>query len=190
MARVKKTQPTLDSIFFSTPEQKVLRFLLSEPTTSFTARVISSKLKGIRGLGGAEGIASVMDELQEVGLIDFVDNRRAVRLQDDSPFVHILKSFAAICDLESLRALLLPVSSRGILHGSRAIGRGTSESQFELYIVSETPEEVRKTVLRHPLGRQVELILATPEAFGEIEKQNPALARKLEQGIVIWGSNW
>ena len=59
MARVRKPQPTLEAIIFATPEQKVLRLLLSEPTTSFTPRVISSKLTGVRGLGGGEGLVCV-----------------------------------------------------------------------------------------------------------------------------------
>src|SRR5437879_807821 len=114
MARVKKSQPTLDSIFFSTPEQKVMRLLLSEPTTAFTPRVISSKLKGVRGLGGMEGLMKILNELQELGLVDFVDNHRAVRLHDDSTCVQLLKRFGALCDLESLRLLLEPISSKGI----------------------------------------------------------------------------
>src|ERR1700722_2487227 len=120
MARAKKTQPTLDTLLFNTPEQKVLRMLLAEPTTSFTPRTISSKLKGVRGLGGAEGINRILGELQELGLVDFVDNSRAVRLQDDSTIAQLLKTFSAICDLENLKTLLLPASSKGILYGSRA----------------------------------------------------------------------
>ena len=103
MARVRKPTPTLESIFFATPEQKVFRLLLSEPTTSFTPRVISSKLKGVRGLGGGEGIMRVLNELQGLGLVDFVDNHRAVRLQDENSFVQIMKSVAAISDIETLR---------------------------------------------------------------------------------------
>src|SRR4051794_30346206 len=103
MARVRKPQPALDSIFFSTPEQKVMRLLLSEPTTSFTPRVISSKLKGVRGLGGADGIMRILTDLQGLGLVDFVDNHRAVRLHDDNSAVQILKTFLAISDLEGLK---------------------------------------------------------------------------------------
>src|SRR5271168_2913488 len=112
MARVRKPQPTLESIVFATPEQKVLRLLLSEPTTSFTPRVISSKLKGVRGLGGAEGLARILNDLQALGLVDFVDNHRAVRLQDDNSFVQIMKTVAAVSDVETLKKLLEPVSTK------------------------------------------------------------------------------
>jgi hypothetical protein len=190
MARVRKPVPTLDSVFFSTPEQKVMRLLLSESTTSFTPRVISSKLKGVRGLGGAEGILRILTDLQTLGLVDFVDNHRAVRVQDDNTSVHILKTFAAICDLESLRKLLEPISSKGILFGSRANGRARSDSDYDLFVVSDTVEEVKKVAARHPLGRSLEILAWTPELYGEIETQDSGLASKLLQGVVLWGSNW
>ena len=190
MARVRKPIPTLESICFATPEQKVLRLLLSEPTTSFTPRVISSKLKGVRGLGGAEGIMRVLKDLESLGLVNFVDNHRAVRLQDDNTSIQILKTFAAICDLESLKKLLEPVSTKGVLFGSRATGRARSDSDYDLFVVSETPEEVKKIAGRHPLGKAVEVVTWTPEAYGEIEKQDAPLSQKLMGGIILWGTSW
>jgi hypothetical protein len=190
MVRVKKAPPTLDALFFSTPEQKVLRLLLSEPTTAFTSRVISSKLKGVRGLGGAEGIMAILAHLQQLDFVDFVDNRRAVRLRDDGTSIRLLKTLSAICDLENLRTLLQPLSSRGILFGSRATGRARSDSDYDLFVVSETPDEVRKAVARHPMAPQVELVVWTPEQHEKLNREDPGLERKLAVGIVLWGSDW
>ncbi len=190
MARARKTQPSLETLFFSTPEQKVMRFMLSEPTTSFSIRVISSKLKGIRGLGGADGITKILNELQALGLVDFVDNHRAVRIRDENPGVQVMKTFVALCDLEGLRSLLEPVSSKGILFGARASGRARSDSEYDLFVVSETPEEVKKITSRHPLSKLIVLTASTPEVFNNIERQDPTLANKLSRGIVVWGANW
>jgi hypothetical protein len=190
MARVKKTPPNLDSIVFATPEQKVLRLLLSEPTTSFTIRVISSKLKGIRGLGGGEGIQRILDDLEALGFVDFVDNRRAVRLHDDNTTVSMLKTLSAICDLESLRKLLEPISSRGILFGSRASGRSRSDSDYDVFVVTDQQEEVKKVAAGHPLGRALELMAWSPSEFDQIEKKDGKLAAKLHEGRVLWGNPW
>jgi predicted nucleotidyltransferase len=190
MARVKKTEPTLEGLFFATPEQKVLRLLLSESTTAFTPRVIASKLKGVRGLGGAEGLMKILNEFQSLGLIDFVDNHRGVRVQDDNTTVHVLKIFGAISDLEGLRKIVQPISTRGILFGSRATGRARSDSDYDLFIVTETPEEVKKAASRHPLGKIVELVVWTPEMYEQIETEDPALLNKLASGVALWGSGW
>lgn len=190
MARVRKPQPTYDTLLFSTPEQKVLRLLLSKPTTALNMRVISSELKGVRGLGGVEGINKILKMLQEIGMVDFVDNHRAVRLRDDDSTVQMLKRVSAICDLESLRKLLEPLSSKGILFGSRATGRARSDSDYDLFVVTETPDQVRDIGAGHPLGKALEIVAWTPEAYAEIENQDPRLASKLEAGVIIWGSTW
>jgi predicted nucleotidyltransferase len=190
MARVRKSQPTLESLFFATPEQRVLRLLISEPTTAFTPRVIFSKLKGIRGLGGTEGLHKILDEFQAMGLIDYVDNHRAVRLRDDNTSIQVLKIFGALCDLEGLRQLVEPISSRGVLFGSRASGRARSDSDYDLFVVSETPDEVKQIAGSHPLGKDVELVVWTPEMYESIESEDPTLKNKLEAGIVLWGSSW
>lgn len=190
MARVRKPAPALDALLFSTPEQKVLRLLMSEPTTAFAPRVISSKLKGVRGLGGTEGILKILGELQELGLVDFVDNHRAVRLQDENSFVQHFKTIVAISELETLKKLLEPASTKGILFGSRSSGKYRSDSNYDLFVVSETPEEIRKIGSRHPLQKSLEITVWTPEQYGEVQRDDAVLAAKLDSGIVLWGSTW
>lgn len=190
MARTKKTKLTVDSIFFVTPEQKLLRFLLTEPTTSFTPRVLSSKLKGVRGLGGVEGIGRILNDLSSLGLLNFINNNQAVCLHNDNTFIQVLKSVSALCDLEGIKELLEPISKAGILYGSRANGRARSDSNYDLFIVSEQPEEVRKVVTRHPLGRRIELMVSDPDLYARIDKRDPALAERLSQGVIMWGSTW
>lgn len=192
MERVKKSKArlTLEAIFFSTPEQKLLRFLLSEPTTTFTPRVLSSKLKGVRGLGGVEGISRILKELEEVGLVQFVNNGRAVCLRDEHTAVKMLKSFCAVCDLEGLKDMVQTVSAHGVLYGARATGECTSDSEYELFIASDNNSQVRKMVESHPLGRKIELTVWTQDEFHDIERIDPMLAKKLNEGIVMWGSTW
>jgi hypothetical protein len=190
MARVRKPQPTLENLFFATPEQRVMRFLLSEPTAALTPRVISSKLKGVRGLGGVDGIMKILIQLEEIGLVDFVDNRRAVRLNDGTSAVRLLKSLTALCDLEGLKKQLQGVSIKGILFGSRATGESRSDSDYNLAVVARSPEEVRKLTDRHPLGKQIRLLATTEDELGTLERREPTLHQNLVRGIVLWGASW
>ncbi len=190
MARARKPQPTLESIFFSTPEQKVLRLLISNPTTVFTPRVISSKLKGVRGLGGSEGIVRILKDLETLGIVEFVNNQRSVRLLDDSATVGVLKTFGAICDLEGLKKQLEIISTKGVLYGSRATGRARSDSDYDLFIVSDSPEEIERIVRSHPKGKFVEVLVKTQENYATFEAEQAELAEKVEEGILLWGSAW
>lgn len=187
MARVRNAPPTLEGLLFQTPEQKVLRLLLTESTTAFQTRVLASKLKGVRGLGGADGINKILIKLEQLGLVDFVDNRRAVRLHDESAIAQILKTVSAVCDLESLREVLAPLTSRAVLIGSRATGKARSDSDYDVVVVGGDPAEVLRQAERHPLGKLLKVVVWSISDFAQIEKKDPKLAGKVARGVVLWG---
>jgi predicted nucleotidyltransferase len=190
MARARKTKPTLDSLFFVTPEQKLLRLLLTYPTTTFTPRNLSSKLKGVRGLGGAEGIKKILDELAEIGLVQFLNNNRSVALENDHTAARLYKTFSAVCDLEGLSDQLQEISTKGILFGSRSTGDNQTESDYDLFVVTDQCEEVRKLAGCHPLGKKIEVVCCTPTDYLEIDQKDPELEKKLARGVILWGSIW
>lgn len=180
----------MESLCFVTPEQKLLRYIVSQPSTSFTPRVLSSKLKGVRGLGGVDGITQILRQFEDLGLLHFLNNRRAVQANDDSRAVRILKMLNSVCELEGLQSLIQPHSNRGILFGSRANGRCDSHSDYDLFVVTDEGGEVEKIVSQHPLRKKIELVVWNADDYLQIDKKDPGLANKLEQGIVMWGSTW
>jgi len=143
MARATKTPATWDSIFFSTPEQKVLRYLLSSRDTSYSLRVLVSKLKGVRGLGGIQGLEKILTSLEEANLVSFIDNRRGIRIQDEHPANVIARRLWGLCEIESLHLQLQQISSKGVL-------TNTNPGEIELYVVSDQPDEIRKITEQHP----------------------------------------
>jgi len=185
-----KIKPTLGNFLFATPEQRLLRFLIGEPTTSFTPRVLSSKLKGVRGLGGAEGLVEVLHQLEELGLVQFIDNNRAVIVNNESLVVQLLKTESALCDLSGLREQLQPISTKGILFGSHADGETRTGSEYDLFVATKQSEEVRKVISGHPLSRKIELTLCDSDEVFQMETKNPKLANQLDNGITMWGSGW
>lgn len=183
MARATKTPATWDSIFFSTPEQKVLRYLLSSRETTYTIRVLVSKLKGVRGLGGVQGLEKILGDLEEAGLVHFIDNRRAVRVSDEHAGNQVFRKLWGLCELESLYVQLQAISTKGVL-------LSTSPAEINLYVVTDQPEEVRKLTEQHPMGKLAVLVLASREQFDSAAKKDPKLWAALNQGVRIWGSSW
>lgn len=188
MVKARKVLPTLDELFFSSPAQRVIRFLLSEATSSFTLRVLISKLKGVRGLGGLEGLQDILEEYEAAGLVEFLDNRRSVRLREEHFAVESFKVVSALCDLESLRVLLEPLSKLGILFGSRATGKARSDSDYDVFVVTSQADEVVRVAGGHPLGKQIQIVCFTPENYERINEVDPGLVKKLENGIQLWES--
>ncbi len=190
MAKVKKIQSTLDALFFATPEQKILRLFLQNPTTSFSPRVISSKLKGVRGLGGVEGIMKVLHEFESLGIVNFLDNHRAVRMSDANECVEILKTLGSVCDLEGLKFLLKPLSSKGILYGNHASGKASSDCAYHLFVVSENSDEVKRIASGYPLERELDVTVWSQEDYNDIDNRDTSLLERLTSGVVLWDSSW
>ena len=187
----RKSDLTMDHLLFASAEQKVLRFLINEPTTAFPLRGLSSRLKNVRGLGGPEGLMQILESLEDLGLVEFLDNKRAVRLfDDDSIYVQRLKVLSALCDLEALCEQLKAVSRRGVLFGSRSTGSAHSESDYDLFVVSSSPQDVQNFVSGHPLAKRIEVVIWSPEDFERINDKDAALEKKLERGIMLWNSRW
>lgn len=183
MARATKTPATWDSIFFSSPEQKVLRYLLSSRETTYTLRVLVSKLKGVRGLGGIQGLEKILTELEEANLVHFIDNRRAIRISDEHAGNQVVRRLWGLCELESLYVQLQPFSTKGVL-------LGTAPAEINLYVVTEQPDEVRKLTEQHPMGKLAILTLQTRDQFDSLAKKDAKLWASLNQGVLVWGSSW
>ncbi len=101
-----------------------------------------------------------------------------------------VKTFCAISDLEGLKQMIEPMSSKGVLFGSRATGKSRSDSNYNLLVVSETPEEIKKVTSRHPLGKKLEPMVVTPDEFNTSVNKNKELSKQIDAGIHLWGSSW
>tara|TARA_Y100000590_G_scaffold325125_2_gene368836 strand:- start:751 stop:1242 length:492 start_codon:yes stop_codon:yes gene_type:complete len=163
---------------------------MTEPTTPQSVRIIAGKLKGVRGLGGAEGITKMLREMAEMGLVSFVNDNREVILQNENTVVQLLKKLCSICDLESLNQMVGPLSKRGVLYGDRAHGDDHTESTYDLFVVADEVEEVTKIVTSHPLGKKIDLTVWPAEDFAQIKRKNSKLAERVSEGIVMWASSW
>ncbi len=182
-ARATKTPTTWDSLFFFTPEQKVVRFLVSSKETTYSLRVLVSKLKGVRGLGGIQGLEKTLEKLEESGIVSFIDNRRGVRIQDEHPTVAVSRRLWGMCEIEGLAQQLQSLSSKGILLGAQP-------GDIQLYVVTEQPDEVRKVVEQFPLGKLVSLKTHRREEFDALAKKDPKFHALATLGHLLWGSSW
>ena len=182
-SRVKKPENTnLDELLFSSAEQKLIRLLLTESTTVFPLRQLSNRLKGVRGVGGPDGLKQMLAKLNAVGMIDWVDHERAIRLRDDEGRIELLKVVSAVCDLESLRQSLESICPRGFLVGVRAEGKGTTDSDYDVAVISEQHDEVERIARGHPLGKKIKV------QFLDADDYRDELQR-FSRYITLWGSS-
>ena len=92
------------------------------------------------------------------------------------------------CSYSSLVSKIKKLSKKVILFGSSARGEDTSKSDIDLFVLTNSPEEVERTLKKCKLPRGLQLITRTPVGFAEMEKKEPVFFEEVSRGITLWES--
>jgi predicted nucleotidyltransferase len=168
---------------FSTPLMRVLDFFLQHPDLELSGTEIAAQTKGIRK--SAVGLA--LQRMEKLGLTRRVARGRMVfNSIRDSALIDAMKVASNLAALAPLVERLSPISHRIVLFGSRAAGTHTSESDFDLLIVTSEEDEVYRTIKKDLLAERIQAIVKSPEQTLTLDRDEPALAGQVKEGITLW----
>ncbi len=172
----------------STVNQKVLSLLVKFSDQEFYEREVARKL------GISTGSANrALNELFSSGV---VWRRREGKMY----FYSIDSSNAALTEFKKMVNLLLieplveelkKISSRIILYGSCALGTDNSESDIDLFVVSNSKEDVSNVIgtFNFPRGFEnihIQSVIRTPiELLGGGESERTFM-EEVDRGVVLW----
>lgn len=172
----------------ATSNQKVLSLLVKFSNQEFYERQVARKL------GISYGSANrALNELFSTGA---VTRRREGKMY----FYSIDSSTAAVIEFKKMVNLMLveplveelkKISSRIILYGSCALGTDTSESDLDLFVASNSREDVSNAIgnFKFPRGYEnihVQSVIKTPVELLEGEEPERAFIEEVDRGIVLW----
>ena len=178
----------LQSHLIATVNQKVLSLLVKFSDQEFYEREVA------RRLGIATGSANrALNELYSTGAITRRREGKMYFYSIDSSNV-VLTEFKKIVNLMLIEPLveeLKKISSRVILYGSCALGADTSESDMDLFVVSNSKEDVSNVIsgFIFPRGFEnihIQSIIRTPVELLERGESERAFMEEVERGIVLW----
>jgi predicted nucleotidyltransferase len=172
----------------TTVNQKVLSLLVKFSDQEFYEREVARKL------GISTGSANrALNELFSSGVV-----RR--RREGKMYFYSIDSSNAVLIEFKKLVNLLLieplveelkKISSRIVLYGSCALGTDTSESDIDLFVVSNGKEDVSNSIsgFTSPRGFEnihIQSVIKTPVELLEGGESERTFMEEVERGIVLW----
>jgi predicted nucleotidyltransferase len=172
----------------STINQKVLGLLVKFSDQEFYEREVARKL------GIATGSANR-------ALNDLYSTRAITRrIEGKMYFYSINPSNAALTEFKKMVNLLLieplveelkKMSSRIILYGSCALGTDTSESDIDLFVVSNSKEDVSNVISGFTFSRgfeniHIQSVIRTPVELLEGGESERTFMEEVEHGIVLW----
>jgi DNA-binding transcriptional ArsR family regulator len=167
--------------FWETRLQQVMLFLCRHPEQEFYGLEIAKKSGVTRSAANY-----ALRDLAERGWVHQERRGRMsfYRARLGHPLVRQVKVLDTLIGLDPVWKRLFPLSERVILFGSAAEGRNVQESDLDLLVVTNRPEEVKRAVRGFPGGLQV--IVKDPLGWAKMAKSDPAFVREAERGVVLW----
>lgn len=172
----------------STVNQKVLSLLVKFPDREFYEREVA------RRLGISAGAAN--RALNDLFSSRAVQRRREGRMYfysvDSSSAVLIeFKKMINLMLIEPLVEDLKAVSKRVVLYGSCALGTDVSESDMDLFVVSNSREDASSVVsgFAFPQGFEgihIQAVIRTPVELLAAGQAEQTFLGEVERGIVLW----
>ena len=178
----------LHPYIIATNSQKVLSLLAKFPDQDFYEREIS------RRLGISAGSANrALNELFSSRVITRRQEGKMFFYSIDHPdaAITLLKKIINILLIEPLSGKLKKISNRIVLYGSCALGTDTSESDIDLFVVTNRKKEASNMIsdFKLPKGYEnihIQPVIRTPVELLEGGKSERAFMEEVERGIVLW----
>lgn len=172
----------------ATVNQKVLSLLAKFPDNEFYERQIARKISIAYGSANR-----ALNELYSTGTIK---RRREGKMyfysvDISNPAITELKKLTNIMLIESLTEELKNMTSKIVLYGSCAQGNDTSQSDLDLFIVSDDRERVMQVIdnFSFPEGFEdihIQPVIKSPVELLQAGESEQAFLAEVEQGIILW----
>jgi len=178
----------LQAHLIATVSQRVLSLLVKFSDQEFYEREVARKLRISTGSANR-----ALNELFSSGVV-----RR--RREGKMYFYSVDFSNAALIEFKKMVNLLLieplveelkKISSRVVLYGSCALGLDTSESDLDLFIVSNSKEDVANVISSFTFPRgfeniSIQPVIKTPVELLDAGESERTFMEEVERGIVLW----
>ena len=177
----------LYSILTETNNLKILGYLIKNPGKEF----IEKEIQKATGISKA-GVNLALRKLARKGLVERKKRGRMYfySIQLNNPFIKQLKILQNIARLWPLVKKLKKVSQKIILFGSWSRGENLKESDIDLCILTNFPEEVQEITKKSSLKDKLQLVIRTPTNFAEMEKKDPVFFKEIDRGIVLFSKEF
>ena len=177
----------LNDILIKTTEQKIVSLFVANPDKSFYGREISKRLKISLG-----ATSNALRLLKKKGIL--IPERKGktnlYTLRSPNPYIEYFKILNSLLTVEPLIEKLKNISKQIILYGSYATGNFTSDSDVDLFVVSEKREEVLKIIEKFTAKRvlNIQPVIKKQIEWMQLSKKDPEFFNELESGITLWES--
>jgi predicted nucleotidyltransferase len=178
---------TAKGALFSTTVLKVLDFLLQHPELELIDTEIAGRLMDVRK-------SAVNVALRKLAAIGFIQRTPRGNMTFNKLFENpIIDEFKILSNLLAIDPLIENIKdccTKIVLFGSRADGTHTSESDFDLLIVTSDEKKIFSAIKKDALAELIQPVIKSPEEMLTFSKDDPALYKEIKKGRVLWEAEY
>lgn len=175
----------LRDILIKTTKQKILSLFVANPERSFYGREISKRLK--ISLGATSNALRLLEK-KNILVSEKKGKTSLYNLNLPNPSIEYFKILNTLLNIEPLIEKLKNISKSIILYGSYATGTFTSESDLDLFIVSERREEILEAIENFKTKQPLDIrpVIKKQTERMELEKTELEFFNEVNRGITLW----
>jgi len=172
----------LPEILAKTKAHQILNFLTLHPDKSFYDKEISERADVSRGATN-----QILNDFFKNNLVMREKRGKAwFYTPRDQPLIKYFRIYENLVQLAELVNNLQPVARRIVLYGSAAQGTDTSDSDIDLFILTDDRESVNKTVHNFASDREIKPVVESPVDFAVAQSKDKAFFDQVARGIVLY----
>lgn len=175
-----------EKLDFLTPTTlKVLEFFFANSRAEFHEREIIRNAKISKGSAN-----NILRQLADLTLLTRTKKGRMVfyRLNAGEPLVKQLKILSNVWILRAFVAENQERTKKIILFGSGAEGTDVSESDIDIFILTDKKTPIKESVIRfnRKSPRKISPIILDVDEFVKMKKEDKPLFERIDRGVVLW----
>lgn len=163
-------------------QQKIIEFLSDYPEKEFYAQEIAKRVKCSKA--SVSGILKLLIERKIVskkvkGYMKFY------QINPKNSEVKRFKINLALAKINLVLPRLRKFSKRIVLFGSSSRGEQTSDSDVDLFILTNEKNEAFSALKRIGVRMRLKAIVKTPSEWSEMEVKEPEFYQEIKNGIIL-----
>lgn len=174
----------IKAILTATNPQKILDFLCDHQGEELTEKDIRKAAKISKS-----GTNYALRDLEKTAVLVRKGRGKIYfySLGYKNPVVKQLKVLKTVVYIQPVINKLKELSSKVILFGSAARGEDVSNSDIDLFVISNNKKEtIEEQISKLKIRRKLQLVVRTELAHTEFKIKDPVFYAQVQQGIILW----
>ena len=163
--------------------KKIINLLADYPNRQFFSKEISDKLK--ISLGGAHNSLKELTK-EKMIFMERKGNMKFFQINLHNPLIRQLRTTSAVEKLSKIIKKIEKQTKEIILFGSTSRGEQSAESDLDLFVLTNNPQEIRKIIRKERKKLPLNPIIKTPNEWGEMEIKEPEFYLEVKKGIKLY----